>query len=704
MSGATPGSGERRDLLVEIGTEELPPTALRGLMDAFATGLAGALDDAGLGHGDVHPYASPRRLAVRVESVPLRQPDEKLELRGPPVSVAFDDDANPTRAAQAFAGKCGVAVADLERVSTAKGEWLVHRTVRRGRPATELLPELVHGALDSLPVPRRMRWGEGEAEFVRPVHWIVMLLGDEVVPGRLYGLDAGRHSRGHRVHAAEREIGIPAPAVYAQTLREAGRVLVDFDERRDLISREVTAAAAKAGGHPVSDAALMDEVAALNEWPVAVTGSFDAAFLALPREVLVSTLQKHQRYFPVEREDGALVAGFIAVANLESREPDKVREGNERVVRPRLADAAFFWEADRRVPLAARREEMQHVVYQRELGTLLAKSQRVAALAGHLARALDIAPGPAVRAAELARADLLTDMVGEFPDLQGIMGGHYARADGEPEAVAAAIAEQYLPRHAGDSLPATDAGRVLALADRLDTLAGIFAIGRRPSGNRDPFGLRRGALGLLRIVIEGGLELDLKTAIAEALALQPVRDEEAAPQLTGEIYDFVMERLRAWYAEHEPAVSPEMFQAVLAREPRSPLDFDARLRAVAAFARHTSAESLSAANKRIANILRQARGDAGAAPDAGLLREGEEKTLFAALGEARGEVEPLLARREYTEVLDRLALLREPVDEFFDHVLVMDEDTAVRRNRLAVLAELRGLFLEVADISRLSTG
>jgi glycyl-tRNA synthetase beta chain len=454
----------------------------------------------------------------------------------------------------------------------------------------------------------------------------------------------------------------------------------------------------------VSDADLMDEVAALNEWPVAVTGSFDPAFLELPREVLVSTLQKHQRYFPVEREDGALVANFIAVANLESREPDKVREGNERVVKPRLADAAFFWDADRRMTLAARRDEMQHVIYQRELGTLLAKSQRVAALAGYLADALGLPSEPAVRAAELARADLLTDMVGEFPDLQGIMGGHYARADGEPEAVAAAIAEQYLPRFAGDDLPATDAGRVLALADRLDTLAGIFAIGRRPSGNRDPFGLRRGALGLLRIVIEGGLELDLKAAIGEALARQPVDDGDNQSQLAGEIYDFVMERLRGWYAEREPAISPEMFQAVLAREPRSPLDFDARLRAVAAFARHASAESLSAANKRIANILRQAKGDAGAAPDAGLLRESQEKTLFAALGEAREEVEPLLARREYTEVLDRLSLLREPVDEFFDHVLVMDEDTAVRRNRLAVLAELRGLFLGVADISRLSTG
>ncbi len=702
MSGKT--GSERRDLLVEIGTEELPPTALRGLMEAFAGGVGDALEAAGLAHGAVHPYASPRRLAVLVESVPLGQPDEEVEMRGPPVTVAFDDDGNPTRAAQAFAGKCGVTVEELERVGTAKGEWLSHRSVRKGRTTAELLPELVQAALDRLPVPRRMRWGDGDAEFVRPVHWVVMLLGEEIVAGRLYGLDSGRHSRGHRVHAGDREIEIAEPGAYVETLREAGRVVVDFDQRRDSISRAVREAAAAAGGHPVSDAALMDEVAALNEWPVAVTGSFDPAFLELPREVLVSTLQKHQRYFPVERGDGGLVASFIAVANLESREPDKVREGNERVVKPRLADAAFFWEADRRMPLATRRDDMRHVVYQRELGTLLAKSQRVASLAGYLARELDVPAEHAVRAAELARADLLTDMVGEFPDLQGIMGGHYARADGEPEAVAAAIAEQYLPRYAGDALPATDAGRILALADRLDTLAGIFAIGRRPTGNRDPFGLRRAALGLLRIVIESDLELDLKAAVVAALSLQPVQESEGQTRLAGEIYDFVMERLRAWYADREPSISPEMFQAVLAREPRSPLDFDARLRAVAAFAHHASAESLSAANKRIANILRQARGDAGAAPDAALLKEAQEKTLFAALGEARAEVEPLLARREYTETLDRLALLREPVDDFFDHVLVMDEEIAVRRNRLGLLGELRGLFLEVADISRLSTG
>ncbi len=704
MSATVPEHPDAGDLLVEIGTEELPPTALRQLMDNFAEGLGQALDSTGLGHGEIHRYASPRRLAARVESVSRRQADERVEMRGPPVSVAFDESGKPTRAAEAFAGKCGVGVADLERLSTDKGEWLVHRSVRPGSPAAELLPTLVEGVLDRLPVPRRMRWGAGDAEFVRPVHWIVLLLGDDVVPGSVYGLQTGRVTRGHRTHAGGRDIPITRPADYAAILRDEGRVVADFDERRDLIARAVADAAAAAGGRPVSAAGLMDEVAALNEWPVAITGSFDPGFLALPREVLVSTLQKHQRYFPVEGEDGALIANFIAVANLESRDPAQVREGNERVVRPRLADAAFFWESDRRTSLADRREDMRNVVYQKELGTLLAKSQRVATLAGELAAALDQPAEPAVRAAELARTDLLTDMVGEFPDLQGTMGGHYARADGEPEAVAAAISEQYLPRFAGDRLPESAAGRILALADRLDTLAGIFAIGRRPTGNRDPFGLRRGALGLVRILIECGLELDLRAAIGRAIELQPVHGEEADAALAADIYDFVLERLRGWYAEREAGIAPEAFQAVLAREPASPLDFDARLRAVAAFSTHASAESLSAANKRIANILRQAEADGEATPDASLLREDAEKALWAALQEARGEIEPLLARREYTEVLDRLSLLREPVDDFFDHVLVMDEDPAVRRNRLGLLAELRGLFLEVADISRLSTG
>ncbi|MEJ2603914.1 MAG: glycine--tRNA ligase subunit beta [Gammaproteobacteria bacterium] len=692
------------DLLVEIGTEELPPTALRQLMDDFASGLGQALDEAGLAHGAVRPYASPRRLAVHVESVPRRQPDESVEMRGPPVSVAFDEAGNPTRAAAAFAAKCGVDVAELDRVATDKGEWLVHRAVREGRAAETLLPELVAAALDQLPVPRRMRWGAGDAEFVRPVHWVVLLLGEEVVPGSVYGLPTGRVTRGHRTHAAGRELSIPRPADYPAILRDQGHVVADFDERRELIARTVEETAAAAGGRPVSAPGLMDEVAALNEWPVAITGSFDPAFLDLPREVLVSTLQKHQRYFPIEGADGALIANFVAVANLESRDPSQVREGNERVVRPRLADAAFFWQSDRRTPLEDRREDMRNVVYQKELGTLLAKSQRVATLAGELAEELGAPAEIAVRAAELARTDLLTDMVGEFPDLQGVMGGHYARADGEPDAVAVAIAEQYLPRFAGDRLPESEGGRVLALADRLDTIAGIFAIGRKPSGNRDPFGLRRGALGLVRILIESGLELDLRAAIRRALELQPVDADAPRPVLAAEIYDFVMERLRGWYAEREPGIGPEAFQAVLAREPASPLDFDARLRAVAAFSSHASAESLSAANKRIANILRQAGIDGGGTPDAALLGESAEKTLNAALEEARAEIAPLLARREYTEVLDRLALLKEPVDDFFDHVLVMDEDIAVRRNRLGLLAELRGLFLEVADISRLSTG
>lgn len=695
---------QHRDLLVEVGTEELPPTALRQLMEDFAAGMVGALAQVSLPHGAVHPFASPRRLALHVESLLLAQPDETLELRGPPVSVAFDESGAPTRAAEAFAKKCGVSVGELDTIASDKGEWLAHRSRRPGRAAAEVLPDLLQGVLEKLPVPRRMRWGAGSEEFVRPVHWLVLLLGDDVVPGSVFGVAADRISYGHRTHAGPEGIAIDRPGAYRDTLRRRGWVVADFDERREIVQRAVETAAAGHGGKPVSAPGLLDEVCALNEWPVAITGTFERDFLELPREVLVSTLQKHQRYFPIQRENGSLIEHFVAVANLESRNPDVVRQGNERVVKPRLADAAFFWRADRRVALESRRTAMQEVVYQRELGTLLAKSQRVARLAEALSGELGVQAANAVRAAELARADLLTDMVGEFPDLQGIMGGHYARADGEPEAVAVAIGEQYLPRFAGDSLPASEAGQVLALADRLDTLAGIFAIGKRPGGNRDPFGLRRAALGLLRILIECGLELDLKAAIGLAVSLQPVRGLDEHPELAGDIYDFIMDRLRGWYAERDGAISAEMFQAVLAREPRSPLDFDARLRAVADFSRHANAEQLSAANKRIANILRQAGPDAGAAPDVTRLREREEKNLHEALVSARADVEPLLAGRAYTAVLDRLAGLREPVDAFFDGVLVMDEDVQTRRNRLGLLAELRALFLEVADISRLSSG
>ncbi|MDH3862322.1 MAG: glycine--tRNA ligase subunit beta, partial [Gammaproteobacteria bacterium] len=513
------------DLLVEIGTEELPPKALRGLMDAFATNLGGAIDEARLEHGDVHAYASPRRLAVIVEKLAASQEDRRLSQKGPPVSVAYDDDGNPLPPATAFAKKCGVDVAELGRVKTDKGEWLAAETVEKGETSAALLPALIEQALADLPIPRRMRWGAGEAEFVRPIHWVVVLHGTEVIDGSVMGIACGNTTMGHRFHSRG-PITISAPSAYLETLEREGRVIADFGVRRELVRKGVEASAIEAKGHIVDGESLYDEVAALVEWPVPVLGRFDEAFLELPREVVVSTLTGHQRYFPVADDSGALLPSFVTVANLESKEPDKVRDGNERVIRPRLADAAFFWDSDRRKALSTRREALREVVYQRGLGSLYDKSARTAEIASWVAERLGIDGSQAGRAAELCKCDLLTGMVGEFPDLQGTMGRYYAISDGETDAVATAIGEHYHPRFAGDALPETDEGRVVAMADKLDTLAGIFTIGKKPSGNRDPFGLRRAALGIIRLSIECRLDLDLKALISKALELQPAGKED----------------------------------------------------------------------------------------------------------------------------------------------------------------------------------
>src|SRR5215469_3397047 len=508
---------EQRDFLVEIGTEELPPKALPTLSQAFVAALTAALDKAGLAHREVKGFATPRRLAVLVKRLAARQPEQNLRRRGPPLSAAFDAAGTPTRAALAFAQSCGVGVEALERLDEGKGTFLFFVGTKPGEPAVQLLPALVQGALDQLPIPRRMHWGEGQAMFVRPVHWVVMLFGKEVVPATLLDTPAGRHTRGHRFHAPK-PLLLSSPAAYERTLLERGFVLADFAVRRERIRAEVIAAAAAAGGRALLGEALLDEVTALTEWPVALAGRFEERFLSLPREVLICTLEDHQRYFPVEDERGALLPAFIAVSNIESRDPARVREGNERVVRPRLADAAFFWDQDRRQPLAARLAGLDAVTFQAKLGSLGDKTRRVRVLAGDIASATGGSREDAQRAAELAKCDLLTAMVGEFPELQGVMGSYYAQADGEAAEVAAAIREQYLPRAAGDALPATRAGVALAIADKLDTLAGIFAIGEKPTGAKDPFGLRRAALGVQRILIEKGLDLDLREYIGKAVA------------------------------------------------------------------------------------------------------------------------------------------------------------------------------------------
>jgi glycyl-tRNA synthetase beta chain len=688
------------DFLVEIGTEELPPKALKDLMVAFGANLGEELQRERLGHGSVATYASPRRLAVLVRDLVLVQEDREFEQKGPPVSVAFDAGGKPTPAARAFAAKCGIPVEQLGRTSSAKGEWLACRTVEAGQSAAGLLPALVGRALDRLPVPRRMRWGALEHEFVRPVHWVLILHGAQAVEGSVLGIEAGSTTRGHRVLApGERVVGRPVD--YLDVLEDAF-VIADFEQRRRQIAEGVEKAAADAGGIAIGSAALYDEVASLTEWPVPLTGRFDPAFLALPREVIVATLSSHQRYFAVEDKEGKLLPVFITVANLESKDPGKVRDGNERVVRPRLADAVFFWEQDRKLPLEARVARLNDVVYQKGLGSIGDRSSRIAVLSVVIAEQLGADPAAVERAARLAKCDLLTGMVGEFPELQGIMGRHYALASGEEPSVAAAIGEQYLPRFSGDALPETAAGRMLALAEKLDTLAGIFSLGTRPSGNRDPFGLRRAALGVVRIIVEGRLELDLVELIAKALSLQPPAKAEAA-NAEADLYDFVLERMRAFYVE-QIALAPGVFEAVRVRRPVSLLDFDARVKAVSAFLELDAAASLAASNKRIANILRQANYQEHRPVDDARLEEDAEKELHDAITAARAAVGPLLMRREYRKVLTALSDLRPAVDEFFDDVMVMAEQPALRQNRLALLAELSTLFLDVADISRLSVG
>jgi glycyl-tRNA synthetase beta chain len=675
---------------------------LRSLMEAFGEKLTVAVDEAGFSRGEVSAYASPRRLSVYIRDLQRQQDDRSVEQKGPPVKVAFDDDGNPTPAAAAFAKRCGVEIAALGRDKTNKGEWLSFSAIEPGLTAAKFMPAAIEEALAALPIPRRMRWGSGETEFVRPVHWVVMLHGSETIQSTVMGVPAGNESRGHRFHSSGPVI-IKSPADYLDTLEKDGFVIADFGRRRELVQSGVEKAAGEAGGEVVDGESLYDEVAALVEWPVPVLGSFDESFLALPREVVISTLTGHQRYFPVAAESGDLLPRFITVANIESKDPDQVKEGNERVIRPRLADAAFFWDTDRRKTLASRQETLREVVYQRGLGSLFDKSLRVAELAKWVAKAIDADVTMATRAAELAKCDLLSGMVGEFPELQGTMGRYYAESDGEAPEVAAAIGEHYQPRFAGDALPTSDIGRALAVADKIDTLAGVFSIGKKPSGNRDPFGLRRAALGIIRILVECGLDIDLRALIEKAIALQP-ETKLAADELAGDLYVFISDRLRRYFLDRDSGLATETFEAVMLRHPSSLVDFDRRLAAVQTFARLEQAESLAAANKRIANILRKAGDPEGLRVNKKLLQEDAEQALQNALDTAREKVAPKLKTRAYAEVLNELADLRDPIDRFFDDVMVMADDEAIRNNRLALLGELRALFLNVADISRLSLG
>jgi glycyl-tRNA synthetase beta chain len=705
----------RTDFLVELGTEELPPKALRTLETAFREGLVSRLSNAGLAHGAVQSFATPRRLALRVKRLALQAADQKLQRRGPPVSAAFDSSGQPTRAGQAFAQSCGTPLDQLGREQDPKGnEYLSYSGVKPGAAARDLLPGFVREALDALPIPKRMRWGSGEAQFVRPVHWLVMLLGRDIIPATILETSAGNETQGHRFHSSK-PLRLSSPAAYERTL-ERGKVVADFTARRDRVRTGVEALAAQQGGTAVLSDALLDEVTALVEWPVPLAGRFEERFLSLPRELLISVLQDHQRYFPVQDEKGQLLPVFITVSNIESLRPEVVRTGNERVVRPRLSDAVFFWEQDRKSSLFSRLAQLDAVTFQAQLGSVGDKVRRIEHLARAIAARIGGDENLAARTALLAKCDLVTNLVGEFPELQGRMGSYYASADGEVGEVALAIAEHYQPRGAGDALPESRSGLAVALADRVDTLTGIFAIGLKPSGTKDPFGLRRAAIGLLRMMVEKRLAVDLTGLIGLSLKQhtvfeQPVPQGKTWPTrdaVAAEVYDYVMERLRASYLEPAdgaplPGITTEAFDAVLSTRPASPVDFDQRLRALLGFLALPEAASLTAANKRMANLLKKsALGEASSLKvNASLLQIDAERALNDALTRVTRTVEEQVRSHDYAAALGELARLRPEVDRFFDTVMVMDPDPALRANRLALLNGLLKLFAGIADLSRL---
>ncbi len=706
-------------LLIEIGTEELPPKALDTLADAFAKGIVDGLEKDGVTFdaANAKTYCSPRRLAVLIPAVAHDQPDQAIERRGPALSAGLDANAQPTRALSGFAASCGVEVSALEKLETDKGAWFVHRAIQPGQSTTALLPAILAEAVKALPIPKPMRWGDHEFAFVRPAHWLVVLHGAEVIPAELFGLSSGRQSRGHRfqhagpVHIADAESWLDA-------LRGA-KVLADPVERRQRIVDEVARVSAEIGGQPQLSTELLDEIANLTEWPAAIACAFDREFLGIPQEALVMTMESNQKFIPVFDAAGKLGEHFIGIANIESKDPAEIRKGYERVIRPRFADAKFFFDEDRKQGLESLQESLKSVTYQQSLGSVWDKCIRVAELARVIANRVGVDAALATRAAALGKCDLMSRMVGEFPELQGIMGRYYASQGDKPEPadVANALDEFYRPRNSADGIAEGRLGQVLAVAERLDTLCGIFAVGMKPSGNKDPFALRRAALGLARTLIEGGLDLDLKAHLAEALASLPEaalvaglgKSKDGKPamlepgkrrdDLADEIFDFIIERLRSYYADQD--IGSEAFEAVRVLSPSSLVDFDRRLRAVVEFARLPQAQALAAANKRIGNILRQAGERVTGDIENDLLESDAERDLVAAVAQAESDSAPLIAGSDYVGLLQRIAKLREPVDLYFDNVMVMAVDEAVRRNRLILLGRLRALFLRVADISLL---
>jgi glycyl-tRNA synthetase beta chain len=685
-----------QNLLIEIGTEELPPKSLKKLAIAFKDEIVKSLNAEELKFSDANWYATPRRLSLILNDLELTQEDKQQQRRGPAIAAAFDEAGKPTKATEGFARSCGVNVDELETLETDKGSWLAFNTVIKGKETSELLPEFIETALSRLPIAKRMRWGDSEVEFVRPIKWVLILFGKNIIDCEIMGVASGKESYGHRFHHPD-AITIKSPENYIEILKQKAHVLADYNERRSLIESQVNEIAELNKGKAIIDSDLLDEVTALVEWPVSFAGEFDSNFLKLPKEVLISSMQDHQKYFPVVDKKENLLPCFISVANIESHNPALIKRGNERVIQPRLSDAAFFWDKDLKHGLANHIESLEKVVYQKQLGTLKDKSERLIKNITSLAKLLNVDTTSAKRSAELCLCDLLTEMVSEFPNLQGTMGRYYAEADGEDNDVAIALEEYYQPRFAGDALPSTTLGQCLAISEKIDSLIGIFAIGKAPTGDKDPFGLRRSAIGLLRIIIECELDIDLKELIATAASNYPA--DINADKAIDDIYNFLMERLRRYYLDE--GVSADTFESVLAINTSKPLDFHHRLTAVTEFRKLAEAESLAAANKRISNILKKSEITDFNDVNNNLLNEKPEISLAKSLDDYQKRLAPLLEKRNYKAALTELAGLRENVDDFFDNVMVNCEDEATKINRLALLNSLSALFLQTADISKL---
>ncbi len=683
-------------LLLELGCEELPPKSLKKLSQALLDNILAGLQEAGLSYDRGRAYATPRRLAVLIDDLQTFQADKVVEKRGPAIQAAYGADGSPSKAALGFAASCGASFEELEKLETDKGSWLIFRQAVNGQATAELIPDIIRKSLNNLPIAKRMRWGSFDAEFARPVHWAVLLFGNDVIETEILRRTTGRISRGHRFHAPQ-DLSIASPHDYLDILKQQGKVLADFEERMTIIRDAANQAASKVGGTAHIEEDLLEEVAALNEWPVPVVGNFDARFLELPQEVLITTMQANQKYFPVKNDKGGLLPHFITFANIESSNPDSIRQGNERVVLPRLVDAEFFWKQDRKQSLAGRVDSLKTIVFQKDLGTLFDKTERVANLAGLIAEKIGADGALAKRAALLAKTDLMTNMVGEFANLQGTMGRYYAAADGEDLAVAHALEEQYFPKQSGGEIPQAQISVALALAEKIDTLAGIFSAGLIPTGDKDPYALRRATLGILRILIENGLALDVVELLDAALAQfsHSFNKTETRQKVIG----FIFDRLKGYCLDQ--GYSSDEFEAVLAVNPTQPWDFMLRIRAVQSFRALPEAESLAAANKRIINILKKS--DQPISDNIGTLVEAAEKNLLIAAEESETAIFPLLAEQNYPLALNRLAQLRDSVDAFFDNVMVNTDDVALRNSRLALLAKLSNQFLKIGDISKLQS-